>query len=115
MVGPWSSGLRVWYSKAGLDKFANAVAQEFKMNNVAIINIDLGLIITERVKLFSPGSDDNCSTANTPDITAKAVAFICRGPMKYTSQIIITRDLYNAMDLGRSEGKATTHTNQGRD
>ena len=94
------SGVGIGYgvAKAGLDRWAAGVALELKSKNIAIVNVDPGLTVTERNQL-NPRPGVDYSRADPPEITAKAIAFICRDPMPYTGRIIVARDLVKEQKL----------------
>ena len=94
------SGVGIGYSvaKAGLDRWAAGVALELKSKNIAIVNVDPGLTVTERNQL-NPRPGVDYSRADPPEVTAKAIAFICRDPMPFTGRVVVARDLVNEQKL----------------
>ncbi len=78
-------------TKAALNRFAAGVAGELQEKNIAIININPGFTLTERLAKLMQGSDT--SRMERPETTAKAVAFLAREPMPYTGQMITAREL----------------------
>ena len=54
--------------------------------NIAVVAVDPGLTLTERLAANPPPGMD-MSRANSPDVTAKTVAFICRDPMAFTGRV----------------------------
>ena len=89
---PPSVGIGYGITKAGLDRWAAGVAAELKAGNVAIINVDPGLTVTERNQL-NPRPGVDYSRADPPEVTAKAIAFMCREPMTYTGTVVVAREL----------------------
>jgi NAD(P)-dependent dehydrogenase (short-subunit alcohol dehydrogenase family) len=97
---PQGSGVGIGYgiAKAGLNRWMAGVAPELKSSNIAIVNIDPGLTITERNQL-NPRPGVDYSRADSPEVTAKAIAFICRDPMPYTGSIVVARELVDKEGL----------------
>src|SRR5262249_43126343 len=73
-------------TKAALDRWATGVAPELALKGIAIIDVNPGFTVTERV-LAAPGNQD-LSRAEKPETTAKVIAFLCRDPMTYTGQVL---------------------------
>jgi NAD(P)-dependent dehydrogenase (short-subunit alcohol dehydrogenase family) len=71
-------------SKAALDRFSAAIAGELFQYNIAVIGVYPGLTMLERLA---------GSGAESPEVTAKAVSFLCRDPMKHTGRFFIPRDV----------------------
>ena len=88
----WSGGPVYGLTKAALDRFATGIAAELMTKNVAVINVNPGFTITERLER-NPGRGMDLSRAERPETTAKAVAFLCGNPMPYTGQILNSRDV----------------------
>ena len=84
-------------TKAALNRFAAGVAAELQEKNIAIININPGFTLTERLARIMKAADT--SRMERPETTAKAVAFLARDPMPYTGQIITARDLADEKNL----------------
>ncbi len=84
-------------TKAALNRFAAGVAAELQEKNIAIININPGFTLTERLARLMQGADT--SRMERPETTAKAVAFLARDPMPYTGQIITARELADKHNL----------------
>jgi NAD(P)-dependent dehydrogenase (short-subunit alcohol dehydrogenase family) len=90
---PPTVGYGYGITKAGLNRWCAAVAPELREQNIAIINVDPGLTITERNQLNPrPGAD--YTNANTPDITSKAIAYMLRDPMAYTGRVVVAKELF---------------------
>jgi NAD(P)-dependent dehydrogenase (short-subunit alcohol dehydrogenase family) len=77
-------------SKAALDRLSTGLAHELHAQNIAVVSVDPGLTLTERLQASPPPGMD-MSRANSPDVTGKTVAFICRDPMTYTGRVISAR------------------------
>jgi NAD(P)-dependent dehydrogenase (short-subunit alcohol dehydrogenase family) len=87
-----STGQEYGASKAALDRLTTGLAHELYAQNIALVSINPGFTRTERLELNPlPGID--LSRAISPDITAKAVAFIARNPMAFTGQLITAQEL----------------------
>ena len=84
-------------TKAALNRFAAGVAAELQEKNIAIININPGFTLTERLARIMKDADT--SRMERPETTAKAVAFLARDPMPYTGQIITARELADEKNL----------------
>ena len=84
-------------TKAALNRFAAGVAAELQEKNIAIININPGFTLTERLARIMQGADT--SRMERPETTAKAVAFLARDPMPYTGQMITARELADEKNL----------------
>ena len=84
-------------TKAALDRWATGVAQELFDRNIAIINVNPGFTVTERV-LANP--TPNIANAERPETTAKVIAFLCLDPMTYTGQILTSRAFFDEHKLG---------------
>ena len=84
-------------TKAALNRFAAGVAAELQEKNIAIININPGFTLTERLARLMKGRDT--SRMERPETTAKAIAFLARDPMPYTGQIITARELADEHNL----------------
>ncbi len=84
-------------TKAALNRFAAGVAAELREKNIAIININPGFTLTERLARIMKGADT--SRMERPETTAKAIAFLARDPMPYTGQIITARELAGEHNL----------------
>jgi dehydrogenase/reductase SDR family protein 1 len=77
-------------SKAALDRFSAAIAGELFQYNIAVIGVYPGLTMLERL---AGHAQLDLSGAESPEVTAKAVSFLCRDPMKHTGRFFIPRDV----------------------
>jgi NAD(P)-dependent dehydrogenase (short-subunit alcohol dehydrogenase family) len=85
-------------SKAALDRWAVGVAAELREKNIAIVNIYPGFTLTETMQgRLPPGMDT--SRMERPETCAKGLAYMCRNPMHYTGQIVVTRELVDRQGL----------------
>lgn len=96
-LGHGGPGTVYGVTKAALDRFAAGVAPELREKNIAIINIYPGMTLTERMARMMPGVDT--SWMERPETTAKAVAFLCRDPMRYTGRILTARAVVDQNNL----------------
>ena len=85
-------------TKAGLDRWATAVAGELMAKNIAIINVNPGFTITERVTA-GPQANIDLSRAERPETTAKVISFLCLDPMRFTGQILTSRAFFDEHKL----------------
>jgi NAD(P)-dependent dehydrogenase (short-subunit alcohol dehydrogenase family) len=74
-------------SKAGMNRWVAGVAGDLMMRNIAIIAIDPGLTVVER-NMVNPRPGADYSTANTPETTGRAIAFLARDAMAYTGRVL---------------------------
>jgi NAD(P)-dependent dehydrogenase (short-subunit alcohol dehydrogenase family) len=79
-------------TKAALNRFAAGVASELYPLNVAIVALDPGFIATERAVL-TPLPWMDLTRAETAEVPAKAVAFICANPMAYTGRVVTAHEV----------------------
>jgi NAD(P)-dependent dehydrogenase (short-subunit alcohol dehydrogenase family) len=77
-------------SKAALDRFSAAIAAELFQYKIAVIGVYPGLTMLERL---AGHSQLDLSGAESPEVTAKAVSFLCRDPMTHTGRFFIPRDV----------------------
>ena len=84
-------------TKAALNRFAAGVAAELQEKNIAIININPGFTLTERLARLMQGADT--SRMERPETTAKVIAFLARDPMPHTGQIITAREFADEHNL----------------
>jgi citronellol/citronellal dehydrogenase len=85
-------------TKAALNRFAAGVASELYPLGVAIVALDPGFIATERAVL-TPLPWMDLSRAESAEVPAKAVAFICREPMRYTGRVLTAHEVLDANSL----------------
>lgn len=77
-------------TKAALDRLSTGLAHELHAQGIAVVSVDPGLTLTERLERNPPPGMD-MSRANSMDTTGKTVAFICHEPMKFTGRVIASR------------------------
>ena len=93
-------------TKAALNRWMAGVAGELRLRNIAIFNIDPGRTVVERniVKPI-PGVDYN--QADMPEVTGRAVAWLCRNAMDYTGRIMVARKVVDENALALTGRKPT--------
>jgi len=85
-------------SKAALDRLSTGIAEELGEKNIAVVSVWPGFTLTERLSRRAiPGID--MSTAEPMETTAKAVAFICRDPMRHNGRVLVAREVVDANGL----------------
>ncbi len=85
-------------SKAALDRLSTGIAEELGAQNVSVISLWPGFTLTERLQRRElPGIDK--STAESMDVTAKAVAFLCRDPMQHNGRVLVSREVVDQNGL----------------
>jgi len=80
-------------TKAALDRFTNAYASELMRDNVSIMCVAPGLVITERIKAAAIRPNVAWDRAEPPEIISKAVSFLAQNGMKYTGRVLVAKDL----------------------
>jgi len=82
-------------SKAALDRMSGGLAQELWAKNIGVVTIYPGFTAVERA--IVQGRD--VSRAESPDVSAKAIAFVCREPLAHTGQIYRAKELVDQNGL----------------
>lgn len=85
-------------TKAALNRWVAGVAGELRLRNIAIVAVDPGRTLVER-NVVDPVIGVDYSTANSPEVTGRAVAFICRDAMSYTGRIVESKALVDEHGL----------------
>ena len=85
-------------TKAALNRWVAGVAGELRLRNIAIVAVDPGRTQVER-NIVNPIAGVDYTTANSPETTGRAVAFICRDAMAYTGRIVESRALVDEHGL----------------
>ena len=80
-------------TKAALDRFANAYASELMRDNISIMCVAPGLVITERIKAAAIRPNVAFDRAEPPEVIAKAVSFLAQNGMKYTGRVLVAKEL----------------------
>ena len=90
---PNGAGLAYGVFKAALDRMGAGIAAELFDKNIAAFQIYPGFTITERNSRTARSSQVDPARVERPEITAKAVAFLCRDPMAHTGRIFQSRQV----------------------
>jgi NAD(P)-dependent dehydrogenase (short-subunit alcohol dehydrogenase family) len=80
-------------TKAALDRFTNAYASELMRDNISIMCVAPGLVITERIKAAAIRPNVDFGRAEPPDVISKAVSFLAQNGMKFTGRVLVAKDL----------------------
>jgi 3-oxoacyl-[acyl-carrier protein] reductase len=101
---PGKGGASAHYpvTKAALNRFVQAVSKELRECNVALIALDPGGVLTERIEMefkqrsgpAAAGFDPNIF--KSMDIPASALEYLvctCPDPMQYSGQVVVSEDL----------------------
>jgi NAD(P)-dependent dehydrogenase (short-subunit alcohol dehydrogenase family) len=79
-------------TKAALNRMANVIASEGARYEIAVVNVDPGFVLTEVMEqtLSESGADGAALGAISPEIPARAIAYLCtcENPMQYSGQIV---------------------------
>jgi NAD(P)-dependent dehydrogenase (short-subunit alcohol dehydrogenase family) len=90
-------------SKAALDRMANVIAGEGAPNNIAVINLEPGFVLTETMEqTFNETGVDGAEVGAIPaTVPARAIAYLCAcdHPMRYSGQIVSAPALVEALGL----------------
>jgi NAD(P)-dependent dehydrogenase (short-subunit alcohol dehydrogenase family) len=87
-------------TKAALDRFSANIANDLFKSNVPVFTVYPGYTVTERIALL--GSSDpnrNYANAEKPGTSAKALAYLCRDPMRHTGRIFESRQVVDEHNL----------------
>ena len=85
-------------TKAALNRWVAGVAGELRLRNIAIVAVDPGRTVVER-NIVNPIAGVDYTTANSPEVTGRAVAFICRDAMAYTGRVVESKALVDEHGL----------------
>ena len=85
-------------TKAALNRWVAGVAGELRLRNIAIVAVDPGRTVVER-NIVNPIAGVNYATANSPETTGRAVAYICRDAMSYTGRVVESKALVDEHGL----------------
>jgi NAD(P)-dependent dehydrogenase (short-subunit alcohol dehydrogenase family) len=92
-------------TKAALNRMCNQIASDGVAENISVILLDPGGVLTETIEatLQESGVDDS-GTMRAPSVPAKAIAYLCScdDPMRYSGQIVLGPGLHD--ELGLSGG-----------
>ena len=85
-------------TKAALNRWVAGVAGELRLRDIAIVAVDPGRTVVER-NIANPIAGVDYSSANTPETTGRAVAFICQDAMAYTGTVVESKALVDQHNL----------------
>ena len=85
-------------TKAALNRWVAGVAGELRLRNIAIVAVDPGRTVVER-NIANPIAGVDYSTANMPEMTGRAVVFICQDAMAYTGRVVESKELVDQNTL----------------
>ncbi len=90
-------------SKAALNRMANVIAADGAPHNIAVINVEPGLVLTETMEqtFNETGVDGADMGAIPPTVPARAIAYLCAcdDPMLYSGQIVSAPALVDDLQL----------------
>ena len=86
-------------SKAPLDRMTTALASELWADNIGIVAITPGLVITERIRAAALRPSVDMNAGQPAEITAAACAYLIQHPMEYTGRKIPARDILEEKGL----------------
>jgi NAD(P)-dependent dehydrogenase (short-subunit alcohol dehydrogenase family) len=86
-------------TKAALDRFSNAYASELMRDNIAIMSVSPGLVITERIRQAAIRPNVDFSRAEPPEVIAKAVSYLAQSGMRFTGRVLVARELVAEFNL----------------
>ena len=90
-------------SKAALNRMANVIAGEGAPHNIAVINVEPGLVLTEVMEqtFNETGVDGARMGAIPPTVPARAIAYLCTcdDPMQYSGEIVSAPALVEDLQL----------------
>jgi NAD(P)-dependent dehydrogenase (short-subunit alcohol dehydrogenase family) len=87
------------FSKAALERFSTAYAAELWASNISIVCLRPGLVITERIEQAAIRPNVDFSRAEPGEVTARAVSFLAREGLRFTGQVLTSREVYDANNL----------------
>jgi NAD(P)-dependent dehydrogenase (short-subunit alcohol dehydrogenase family) len=101
---PGKGGASAHYpvTKAALNRFVQAVSKELREYNIALIALDPGGVLTERIEMefkqrsgpAAAGFDPNIfKSMNIPAAALEYLCCACPDPMQYTGQVVVSEDL----------------------
>lgn len=94
MPGRGATGPAYPAAKAGLNRFVQAIAREFKDDGVAVIAVDPGFTLTERAEIAVSQWGFDVAQAHPMAVPAKTVHYLCTcgNPTQYTGQVLVAAD-----------------------
>ena len=98
--------------KAAVDKMAHDMAVDFRLHNVAVVSIWMGLLLTERTRRVFEAEPDKyaelAATTETPEFTGRIIDSLARDPglMEKSGRVWIGAELaeaYGVRDINGSQ------------
>ncbi len=88
-------------TKAAMNRLAPALAKEVREHNIAIVSLDPGFTLTERVEEETAGYGMDLSQTHSVWVPAKAAAYIatCPNPLAFSGQYFNVKDLVQELGL----------------
>jgi citronellol/citronellal dehydrogenase len=80
-------------TKAALDRMTTAYASELFGDNISIVNVAPGLVITERIRKNAIRRNVDFPNAEPPEVISDAVLLLAVEGMRYTGQLLTARSL----------------------
>ena len=95
---PAHRGVNMGYAitKAALDRFSAAIAEELLSARIGVITVYPSLTYIERL---AGRKDIDWTGADSPEVTALAVSHVCREPMAHTGRVLSARDVVSQFGL----------------
>ncbi|HLF78965.1 MAG TPA: SDR family NAD(P)-dependent oxidoreductase [Dehalococcoidia bacterium] len=87
------------FSKAALERFSTAYAAELWASNISIVCLRPGLVITERIEVAAIRPNVDFSRAEPGEVTAKAASFMALNGLRFTGQVLTSREVYDGNNL----------------
>jgi citronellol/citronellal dehydrogenase len=83
-------------TKAALDRMTTVYASELLQDNISIVNVAPGLVITERIKKAAIRRNVDFPNAEPPEVIADAVLLLATEGMSFTGQVLTAQSLIRA-------------------
>ena len=101
MPGRGGTGVAYDASKAAVNRMTNALANELRPQNIAVIALDPGSTTTENRLQVADRFGFSPEGTHDADLPARAAAYLayCSDPMAYTGRVIVSRELVEAQGL----------------
>lgn len=87
-------------TKAALNRMTTAYASELLADNIAIVNVAPGLVITERIRKAAIRRNVDFPRAEPPEVIADAVLLLATEGMRFTGQLLTARSLVDGQAGG---------------
>lgn len=80
-------------TKAALDRITTAYAGELLSHNICLVSVAPGLVITERIRQAAIRPNVDFARAQSPEVIARAVIFLCRSGLRFSGQVLRASEL----------------------